>query len=154
MRNFQKQALTPNRLRAAGRERLDDAKCLLASEDRSRCNGAMYLAGFAIECQLKALLLERHKNLAVRSILPTLSESDRSVRRLLYNHELDEMLDYLPEVQEKIVEIFGMEQWVRFQGICAQWTVLARYSTYRPTRVEASGFIDDIQEVLKWVTHL
>ena len=40
----------------AAKLRLEDAKYLL---DGGRTNGAVYLAGYAVECMLKALLLDR-----------------------------------------------------------------------------------------------
>ena len=45
--------------RRAARQRLGDAQYLLASGDDARGTGAMYLAGYAVECGLKALHLSR-----------------------------------------------------------------------------------------------
>ena len=43
--------------RKAGKHRLDDARALF---EKQRWRGAMYLAGYSIECLLKTKLMERH----------------------------------------------------------------------------------------------
>jgi hypothetical protein len=125
---FSKQRLTPGQLRAVAELRMDDARALLGTGQNQRSNGAMYMSGFVIECLLKALLLERHPNLQ-RPVDPaTLSKPDRSVHGLLYSHDLDEMLGFLPEVRSKLESLAGPggeSPWRRFNGVCAQWTVYA-----------------------------
>ena len=44
-------------LHKAGLKRLGDAKALLR-KGRARGRGAMYLAGYAVECKLKAIAME------------------------------------------------------------------------------------------------
>ena len=54
------------------------------------------------------------------------------VYRLLYSHELDMMLVYLPELEKKLKGVQGVERrsiWHSFRTVCEQWTVYARYST-------------------------
>ena len=46
-------------LAKAAAVRLADAKCLLNSGRTGRFRGAMYLAGYAVECSLKVVLIER-----------------------------------------------------------------------------------------------
>ncbi|GMU21650.1 MAG: hypothetical protein AMXMBFR13_17410 [Phycisphaerae bacterium] len=57
---FSRERLKPSQLRMVAERRWGDADCLRHSGLNSRANGAMYLAGFAIECLLKAALLEKH----------------------------------------------------------------------------------------------
>src|SRR5436309_292518 len=99
---FSKLRLTPGQLRAVSERRFGDARCLLASKKPERANGAIYMAGFVIECLLKAILLERHPNLQKPLDPAKLSVSDREVFGLLYRHELDEMLAFLPELEKKL----------------------------------------------------
>jgi hypothetical protein len=91
----------------------------------------MYMAGFVIECLLKALLLERHPNLQGRVDPAKLSKSDAEAYGLLYGHELDAMLNFLPEVEAKLKRLEAVEHramWRPFLAVCEQWTVYARYS--------------------------
>lgn len=134
---FAKARLKPNQLRSVAERRFADARCLLDSGDLQRVNGAIYMAGFVIECLLKALLLERHPNL-VRPLDPSkLSSSDREVFQLLYSHELDEMRDFLPEIERKLADLktqSGQSVWTAFCDICEEWTVHARYSSKQAKR--------------------
>src|SRR6266536_2225019 len=102
---FKRQRLTAGQLRSVAEKRLGDARCLLDSGQKARFAGAMYVAGFVIECLLKALVLERHKNLAKRTDPAKLSESDREAYALLYSHELGDLLDLLPEIERKLSRV-------------------------------------------------
>src|SRR5262245_46861975 len=99
---FTKRRLTPRQLRAVAERRFGDAQCLLESGNQERANGTIYMAGFVLECLLKALLLERHSNLGKPVDPAKLSSSDREVLNLLYSHSLDEMIVYLPELKSKL----------------------------------------------------
>ena len=154
---FRKRRLTPRQLRAVAEYRMEDSLCLLKSKDPARANGAMYMAGFVIECLLKALLLERHSNLQAGVDPAKLSKSDAEVYRLLYGHELDEMLNFLPEVEAKLRGLEAVEHrpiWHPFQVVCEQWTVYARYSPIRAKRADAEWFVDAVKEVTQWLKEL
>lgn len=111
----------------------------------------MYMGGFVVECLLKALLLERHPNLQ-HSVDPArLSSADREVHELLFSHELDLMLDFLPEVEKKLR---ALSIWKKFRDVCEEWTVYARYSPKRAKIGEARGFLRTIREVKRWLREL
>lgn len=97
--------------------------CLLRSGNNARATGAMYISGFVIECLLKAILLDRHPNLARHVDPAKLSRRDREIFNLLYSHDLDLMLDSLPEVQAKLFEATdaaGNPIWPGLVAICEQ----------------------------------
>ena len=58
VRIFLKVRLRPTQLRTVAERRFDDAVALRQTGKNARANGAIYLGGFAIECLLKARLLE------------------------------------------------------------------------------------------------
>lgn len=151
---FLKRRLAPGQLRAVAELRADDAQALLDTGQKARTNGAIYLAGFVIECLLKALLLERHPNLRVPVDSARLSGGDRDVLKLLYSHDLDCMLGFLPEVRlrlESITDAAGRPCWPAFRDICAQWTVYARYATTQASITDAQRFMNTIREVKQWL---
>jgi len=150
---FAKLRLTPGQLRAVAEYRFDDAMCLIKSGENARGNGAMYLGGFVIECLLKALLLERHPNLQGPVDPAKLSEQDKGVLSLLYSHELDAMLFYLPEVEKKL-SVDDRSTWKRFRSACEQWTVYARYSPRLAAPQEAQRFLATVKEVKSWLREL
>jgi hypothetical protein len=138
--------------------RLGDARCLLDSGDPERTNGAIYIAGFTIECLLKAMLLERRPNLSLPVDVSRLSVQDREAFDLLYRqHDLAAMLQFLPEVGAKLraMESRGGGGAVRaFRDACAEWTVYIRYSPRHASRAEAVRFVESVQEVQTWQSEL
>ena len=151
---FAKLRLTPGQLRAVAERRLDDARCLRDSRHPQRANGAIYMAGFAVECLLKALLLERHPNLGKPVDPAKLSRSDREVFELLYSHDLGDMLGFLPELEKKLSAVRTKSRrsaWQAFNDICEEWTVYARYSPRTASMEQAADYIDTVEEVKQWL---
>ncbi len=151
---FAKRRLTPGQLRSVADRRYDDAVCLLESGENARATGAIYMGGFVIDCLLKALLLERYPHLQKPVDPAKLAQRDRDVLEQLYGHELDEMLEFLPELKRKLPRITGENGrpvWPRFRNVCAEWTVYARYSTKLAAPDEAREFMDTIREVKEWL---
>ncbi len=154
---FAKVRLTPGQLRAVAEKRFADAMCLLESGKAERANGAIYMGGFAIECLLKALMLERRPNLQSPVDPAKLSKRDLAVFSLLYRHELDAMIAYVPELEKKLAGIrtpSGRSVWQEFQAICEQWTVFARYSPKNAKLDRAARYLETIKEVKKWLKEL
>jgi hypothetical protein len=154
---FAKLRLTPGQLRAVAERRFADACCLRDSGRQERANGAIYMAGFVIECLLKALLLERHPNLQKPVDSARLSQSDREVHGLLYSHELDDMLGFLPELEKKLSGLrmrSGESVWKQFNDICEEWTVYARYSPANAKLEDARQYLGTVEEVKKWLKEL
>ena len=154
---FSKSLLTPGQLRSVAERRFADARCLLNSGDPQRSNGAIYMAGFVIERLLKALLLERHPNLQKPVDPATLSRSDREIFRMLSSHDLDEMQQFLPEIQPKLLDLKtgkGQSVWKAFRDICEEWSVYARYSTVQAKVEQDERYLDTVDEVRRWLKEL
>jgi hypothetical protein len=117
----------------------------------------MYMAGFVVECLLKALLLERHPNLGVPVNPANLSRTDRSVLEMLFSHDLDKMIDALPEIRKKLTglgEPSGRQIWKQFVEFCEEWTVYARYSPRTAEADRAREFLRTVNEIRKWLKEL
>jgi hypothetical protein len=154
---FAKVRLSPGQWRAVAEKRFGDAECLLKSEDNERANGVIYMAGFAVECLLKALLVERHPNLGKPVDPAKLSRSDREVFEALYSHELDDMLGFLPELEKKLDGIktdSGRSAWTALNDICEEWAVFIRYSPSAAKVDQAKMYLDTVKEVKKWLKAL
>lgn len=154
---FAKPRLKPGQWRAVAERRFGDAKCLLNSGDAERANGAIYMAGFVIECLLKALLIERHPNLSKPVDPAKLSKSDREVFDALNGHELDDMLGFLPELEKKLSAVStpsGQPAWRALNDICEEWRVYVRYSPMPAKLKQARTYLDTVEEVKKWLKEL
>lgn len=155
MRIFKKVRLGPTQLRTVADRRFDDAAALRDTGLNARANGSMYLGGFVVECLLKAKLLERYKWLGSAGSPEGRSKNDRYLWSLCYrSHDLDEILAKLPEIQDRLSRMEQRESsrlTQSLKGICAQWTIYARYSPYTTSIDDARKFLNQIEELKPWL---
>jgi hypothetical protein len=152
---FKKVRLRPTQLRTVADRRFDDAEALRKTDQNARANGAMYLGGFVLECLLKARLLERFPWLQNAGSAEGRSISDKRLWSLCYrSHDLDEILDKIPEVIDKLTRMEGRESGRLVQSlksVCGQWTIFARYSPYTADIDDAQTFLEQIKELKSWL---
>ncbi|MBI1785486.1 hypothetical protein HYR69_10115 [Candidatus Sumerlaeota bacterium] len=142
--------LNPNQLRSAAETRFDDARCLCESGKNGRMKGAVYLTGIAVECFLKAKLLEAYPWLKSPPSVAKLTVEERFLIKLCYKlHDLDGLLSKLPRV-EKALGMHGQIEcdWLaRFKQACAGWSVDLRYSPFPISADDARDFLALVREV-------
>jgi hypothetical protein len=120
--------------RQASFERLQDAKCL---HKAGRFQGAIYLCGYALECQLKA-------NVCTARRVESLEE--REAKNL--GHELANVLD----AAQLSVKLIGNEDLrTAFYRIANRWSTGIRYSGGRSNKQECRRFIKDSEFLLSWL---
>lgn len=129
-------------LQQLAKDRIADAKALLAAK---RWAGAYYLAGYAVECALKACVIVH---------LNTTDEfPERKFSEQCWTHDLD-----------RLMTLAGLKAALDADGVLApellhnwdivkEWTESSRYS--RTTREDAedlyNGIADKKQGVLTWI---
>ncbi len=131
--------------RKASHQRRLDAEALLASQ---RWLGAMYLAGYAVECLLKAKLMQRFRCLY-------LSELERRLRdkRLMgradtiFSHQLHFLLRLTGALDRLRM---NREAWLAFTTI-NEWVPAWRYFPRERTQAEAHDFCESMRIVLHWI---
>jgi hypothetical protein len=111
----------------------------------------MYMAGFVLECLLKAALLTEHPWLETTGHPSGLTEDKRRLWNLCYrSHALDEILTQLPQINRRL-EAYdqrgGQSVSRTFKEIASQWAVFARYSPQSSTIGEAAEFLRKIEEI-------
>jgi hypothetical protein len=152
---FRKQQLGPGQLRAVAERRWGDARYLCMSGRNDRANGAMYLGGFVIECLLKAKLMEKYRWLANASPGQIQDASKRWIWNLCHRlHDLDEILEALPEVHTRVAAMEQMGQprlTYGLRSLCAEWTIYARYSPLSADIEDAREFLERVEEIKKWL---
>ena len=127
----------------AGIHRLRDAWQLL---EAGRLRGAMYLAGYAVECKLKARLLDQHK-------VATLAELERVLQRKikrrigLYVHHLNALGSLLVGWNR----LSGFPAFQRCWSVALSWSVGWRYAREHVLAPEARAFLSSIEECLRWI---
>jgi HEPN domain len=119
--------------RQASVERLQDAKCLL---DAGRFYGAIYLCGYAIECQLKV-------NLCAARLVETLDQGE--AKKL--GHDLTGLLKKAGLGRK----LSGNEDLrIAFFEIANRWSTGMRYSGSRSDKAECERFLRDSEDLLLW----
>jgi hypothetical protein len=137
--------------RKAAFKRLRDATKLLDSRDDAdwsrrkgpHARGAMYLAGYAIECKLKAIAMEIHRcrNLRELQLKWGVDESD------VFTHGLEALALRLPmynRLRRSVV-------WKQFAGQVNRWRPSWRYDPDDHLNKAASEFVQAVREVYNWL---
>ncbi|MHC5540676.1 HEPN domain-containing protein [Singulisphaera rosea] len=129
----------------ASRHRMDDARALFNAVRR---RGAMYLAGYAIECLLKIKLMRIDNCL-------TSSDLDFELRRqnlltansTIFTHQLELLID-LTKAKHRLKQI--PELWLAFNTV-NRWVPAWRYSADLSNRDDAEGFLEAVESLLRWI---
>ena len=131
---FDKPHVKATVFRAASIERWKDAQCLHAA---GRFQGAIYLCGYALECELKYCV-------CVARGIPRMEESE--AKRL--GHELPELLDAAGMANR----LYGNDDLrVAFHNINSRWSTEIRYSGRLSSKKESEGFLKDSRALWQWL---
>jgi HEPN domain-containing protein len=129
----------------AALHRLEDAKSLLKEK---RWRGAMYLAGYAVECILK-------KQLMIRFSCDTLGDLEDELQRRNLMAESDTVFSHSFEPLLRIVG--GLDRlrqdnklWARFIRV-NRWIPAWRYSALPARSEEAEDFVEAVGDTVKWI---
>jgi hypothetical protein len=148
--------------RAAGR-RFDDANELMQmptwdsqrSDAKERhLRGAMYLAGYAVECLLKAYLIHQMNAQTLGEATAALdvqriSRGLRPLRNILRT-AAGHQIAYLIQLTDlpKIYPSYDPKLW----GRLGEWQSAWRYESDAVARAEAEAFLNDVQAVVDWLS--
>ena len=123
-------------------QRLADLRAREAvSLGRSRNHqGAYYLAGFAVECALKACIAKKTR----RHDFPL----DVKQTGKVYSHDLTELLKLADLAGQLDRDMKGNQQLAANWGIVKEWRVDCRYET---TGLNGKGMIASLDGVLEWI---
>jgi HEPN domain-containing protein len=119
----------------AGKQRFDDALLLL---QQGRTTGAVYLAGYTVECLLKALVLA--------SVAPGLRRQLAGEFRGSRAHSIE----WLGALYRRHVRTTIPRDITRQLSRVASWSTDMRYLTGLVKRREADEFLDSVREVAAW----
>lgn len=119
-------------------QRFEDAEVLFGAKP-SRTTGAVYLAGYSVECILKALVL---------SVTPLklLKEMELEITRGAVGHDLDGLRQrYLDRAKVRMPADLA-----RHFARCNTWGPKIRYQSGIMKQVEAAGFLESANRILRW----
>jgi HEPN domain-containing protein len=129
----------------AGIHRLEDAQ-VLAREKRWR--GAMYLAGYGVECLLKKKLMEKFQCQRLLELEQELQQRGLlALEATVYTHQLERLLR-LAGGLDRIRQ--NRDAWSRF-NLVNRWLPAWRYSPKSVTAEDAQDFIEAVEATMKWI---
>lgn len=133
-------------LRQLALDRIEDAKILL---DNRRWAAAYYLAGYAVECGLKACILARVERTGIIFTDPKFAKDcwTHSLVKLIEKADLVEKRDDLVKTN-----LVFRGNW----GIVKDWTEISRYAQRTEGDANAiyEAIVNDPDGVLKWLQTL
>lgn len=124
-------------------QRLKDAEVLLQNR---RYSGAYYLAGYAVECGLKACIARQTEQY-------DFPPSERTVRNI-YTHDIDKLIKSAglkPQLDAKLKQD---EQFEVNWSLAKDWSEKSRYETHEITKAQdlLNAITDTNHGVLKWIS--
>jgi hypothetical protein len=123
-----------------------DAEVLLGAQ---RWLGAMYLAGYAVECLLKSKLMKRFQCHDLEELEKHLREKRlMRDRETVFSHQLY-LLMQLTGALDRLR--MNREAWLAFATVNA-WVPAWRYSPMSRSKQEASTFVDAVKLVTHWIS--
>ena len=119
----------------AGKQRFEDSQFLIQEE---RTTGAVYLAGYTIECLLKALVLE--------GVAPDLRRRLREDFRGRRAHDIE----WLGALYRRHVGVAIPRDITRHLSRVSSWSTDLRYATGSLKRQVADEFLDSVVAITTW----
>jgi hypothetical protein len=136
--------------RKAARKRLGDAVTLLGEEGGdwgkrkgAHARGAMYMAGYAVECKLKAIAMEVNRCRSLSELQAKWGVTENEV----YTHGLEAIAQRLPLYKR----FTRSPAWRAFTGQVNRWRVAWRYDGQDERNDVAAAFVQAVKEVLNWL---
>ena len=131
----------------AGRERFKDAEELIAAE---RWQGAMYMAGYAVECLLKSKLMRMYGCRHLRQLEDELmTRGDLKSHESIYTHNLNVLL----EITRSSDRLKQNSEICNTFNLVNRWMPAWRYSTDEHDSQDAEEFMDAVARLIQWINN-
>jgi HEPN domain-containing protein len=129
----------------ASKHRLEDAHVLLNAE---RWRGTMYMSGYAVECLIKAKLMQIY---SCRNLHELEDELQRrgilTSHATVFTHHL-ELLLRLTQTFDRLRQ--NRELWPQF-NIVNRWIPAWRYTANLANRQDAEDFLEAVENIMDWI---
>jgi HEPN domain-containing protein len=129
--------------RKASIHRLRDAQALF---EKGRWRGAMYLAGYAVECRLKHVLMRTWRCFQLKELEDKLQARD--IQQTPFTHSLHSLMVLaggVARIQSDPI------LWRQFSLIVNAWQPAWRYEPNLGSLEEAAAFLEAIRRMVAWI---
>jgi HEPN domain-containing protein len=131
----------------AGKHRMDDARVLF---NGARWRGAMYMAGYAVECLLKTKLMRMFDCRHLRELDEELQRRGvLAAQATVFTHQL-ELLLRITNAMDRLRQ--NEEHWRLFTMV-NRWVPAWRYTADMSNLDDAKDFLDAVEKILHWLDH-
>ena len=131
----------------AAKHRLEDAQSLYSTK---RWRGAMYLAGYAVECLLKTKLMRMFDCRRLRDLEPDLQQRGLlSTHATIFTHQL-ELLLRLTRSTDRLRT--NQAHWQSFT-LVNHWMPAWRYTADLSNAEDSKDFIEAVEELVHWIEY-
>lgn len=125
--------------------RLDDAYALYKA---ARWRGAMYIAGYAVECLIKSKLMQIYHCRHLRELEDELQQRGLlAVDATVFTHHLEALLE-LTQSTHRLRQ--HRELWSAFNMV-NRWVPAWRYTATVTTEEDAQDFLSAVEQVRSWI---
>lgn len=131
--------------KAASRRR-EDARALKSS---GRWRGAMYMMGYAVECNLKAKLMEKYNETTLAGLERVLSRRFKCTADLR-THSVEYLFGFL-DARDRLIAPNGGTQLLRAFGVCNTWSSQWRYDPSEGNEQDCDAFLDAAEAFCKFL---
>lgn len=129
----------------ASRHRMDDAWALF---NASRWRGAMYMAGYAVECLFKTKLMQMYDCRNLHELEDELQRRGTITGQMtVFTHHL-ELLLRLTQGYERLRQ--NRMIWPQF-NIVNRWIPAWRYTANLSNREDAEDFLEAVANIMHWI---
>jgi HEPN domain-containing protein len=131
----------------ASNHRLDDARALF---NAGRWRGAMYMAGYAVECLLKTKLMQRYSCRTLHEL-----EDELQRRGVLAEHAtvFTHHLELLLRLTQRLDQLRQHRMlWPQFV-LVNRWIPAWRYTADTANRQDAADFLEAVAQIMQWLEH-
>ena len=134
-----------SQLKKAAKHRMDDAEALFRE---SRWRGSMYMAGYSIECRLKAKLMDMFGCLNLGELEVELQNRGiLALKATIYSHNLLTLLRLTGSRERMSLDEPLWDQFILVNSWIPGW----RYSSDLSHVAEASEFLGAVKDVSRWI---
>jgi HEPN domain-containing protein len=130
--------------RKASIRRMEDAEALFHAK---RWRGAMYMAGYAVECRLKYKLMQQWRCRTLEELEERLEE--HGTPRDLFTHSLHLLLEWAGGLER--LQQDNRPLWFKFSQKVNNWQPAWRYSPDLGDHDDAEEFLAATKEIITWI---
>ena len=114
------------------------------AHDAQHRQGAVYMAGYVIECKLKCVAMEMHECVTLEQLIQRRGFDERE----LYSHGLETLGSHVPALWHRFQR---SEVWPEFQRWINRWRPSWRYSPRSMSEDDTRRFLRAVDRMSTWL---